>query len=118
MHISPIKFKGTWGLTWGCDKNYSRGDRIADFITDNNVCLLNYGSYTYLHPVPGTFTAIDLSLCSPDILMEIDFMVESDSYGSDHFPIVLKIGISLPDSLDYFEQRTTEEILSGFRFFT
>ena len=31
--------------------------------------------------------------------MEIDFMIESDSYGSDHFPIVLKIGIWLPDSL-------------------
>ena len=86
-------------VTWGCDKNNSRGDRVDDFITDNNVCLLNDGSYTYLHPVTGTFTAIDLSLCSPDILMEIDFMVESDSYGSDHFPIVLKIGISLPDSL-------------------
>ena len=43
-----------------------------------------------LHPATGTFTAIDLSLCSPDILMEIDFMVESDSYGSDYFPIVLK----------------------------
>ena len=26
-------------------------------------------------------------------------MVESDSYGSDHFHIVLKFGISLPDSL-------------------
>ena len=26
-------------------------------------------------------------------------MVESDLDGSDHFPIVLKIGISLPDSL-------------------
>ena len=26
-------------------------------------------------------------------------MVESDLYGSDHFPIVLKISISLPDSL-------------------
>ena len=63
------------------DKNNSRGDRVDDFITDNNVCLLNDGSYTYLHP------AIDLSLCSPDILMEIDFMVESDLYGSDHFPI-------------------------------
>ena len=47
-----------------------------------------FGSYTYLHPATGTFTAIDLSLCSPDILMEIDFMVESDSYGSDHFPII------------------------------
>ena len=86
-------------VTWGCDKNNSRGDTIDDSITDNNVCLLNDGSYTYLHPATGTFTAIDLSLCSPDILMEIDFMVESDSYGSDHFPIVLKIGISLPDSL-------------------
>ena len=32
--------------------------------------------------------AIDLSLCSPDILMEIDFMVESNLYGSDHFPII------------------------------
>ena len=26
-------------------------------------------------------------------------MVESDSYGSDHFPIVLKINISLPNAL-------------------
>ena len=66
-----------------------------ELMTDNNIYLLNDGSYTYFHPATGTFTAIDLSLCSPDILMEIDFMVESDSYGSDHFPIVLKIGISL-----------------------
>ena len=79
-------------ITCGCDKNNSRGDRINDFITENNICLLNDGSYTYLYPAIGTFTDIDLSMCSPDILMEIDFMV-------DHFPIVLKIGISLPDSL-------------------
>ena len=52
-----------------------------------------------MHPATGTFTAIDLSLCSPDILMEIDLMVESDSYGSDHFPISFKIGVSLPDAL-------------------
>ena len=26
-------------------------------------------------------------------------MVKSDSYGSDHFPINLKIGVSLPDAL-------------------
>ena len=82
-------------MTWGCDKHISRGDRIDDFITENNVCLLNDGSYIYLHPATGTFTAIDLSLCSP----EIDFMVESDSYGSDHFPIILKFGVSLPGAL-------------------
>ena len=86
-------------VTWCCDKNNSRRDRIDDLITDNNVCLLNDGSYTYLHPATGTFTTIDLSMCSPDILMEIDFMVELDSYGSDNFPIVLKIDISLSDLL-------------------
>ena len=48
---------------------------------------------TYFYPVTGTFTAIDLSLCSPDILMEINFMVEPDSY------IILKIGVLLPDAL-------------------
>ena len=52
-----------------------------------------------MHLATGAFTAIDRSLCSPNIRMDIDFMVESDSYGSNNFPIILKIGISLPDSL-------------------
>ena len=29
----------------------------------------------------------------------IDFMVESDSYSSDHFPIILQIDVSLHDAL-------------------
>ena len=49
-------------VTWGCDKNNGRGDRTDDFITDRNVCLPNYGSYTYLHRATETFSAIDLSL--------------------------------------------------------
>ena len=75
-------------------------------LRENNVCLLNDGSYTYLHPATGTFTAIELSLCSPNILMEI--MVESDSYGSDHFPIILKIGVSLPDALPRWNLNRTD----------
>ena len=58
-------------MTWGCDKNNSRGDKIDEFIMDNNICLLNDGSYTYWHPATGTLTAIDLSICSPSICMEI-----------------------------------------------
>ena len=72
---------------------------IGDFISNgNNMCLLNVGSYAYLHLDTGTFTSIDLSLCSPNIRIEIDFMVESDSYGSDHFPIIFLIGGSLLDA--------------------
>ena len=38
----------------------------------------------------------------------IDFIVKSDSYGSDHFPIFLKIGVSLPDALPHWNlNRTT-----------
>ena len=95
-------------MTYGCDKDNSRRDRIDDFITENNICLLNDGSYTYLHPATGTFTSIDLSLCSPDILMEIDFRVASDSYGSDHFPIIKKIGVSLPDPLPRWNLNRTD----------
>ena len=89
-------------ITWGCDRNNSQGDRTDYFITENNVCLLNDGSYTYLQPATGTFTAIDLSLCSPNIRMEIDCMVESDIYGSDHVPIIFFIGVSFPDSLPHW----------------
>ena len=84
-------------ITWGCDKNNSRGDRIDDFVADNNICLLNDGSYTYFHP--ETFTAINFSLCAPNICIDVDFMVELDLYGSDRFPVILKIGVSLPDAL-------------------
>ena len=33
-------------MTWGCDKNNSRRNRIDDLITDNNVCIPNDGYYT------------------------------------------------------------------------
>ena len=78
-------------MTWDCDKNNSRGDIIDDIITDNT----NDGSYTYLHLAAGTFTAINLSLCSSNIRMEIGFMVELDS----RFLLFKQIGVSLPDAL-------------------
>ena len=55
----------------GCDKNNSRGGRIDDYITKNNGGLLNDGSYTYLHPATGTFTAIAISPCSPNIVWRL-----------------------------------------------
>ena len=63
-----------YSITWGCDKNNSRGDRIDNLLqTTIYICLLNNYYYTYLHPATGTL--IDISVCSPDILIEIDFIV-------------------------------------------
>ena len=76
---------------WGSSTNNGRGNTIENFIPTNNLCLLNNGSHTYLHPGSGTFSTISLSLCvcAPVVYMELNFTVESDTYGSDHFPIII-----------------------------
>ena len=61
---------------------------MDDFIIYNNICL--HGFYTYMHQATLTFTAIDFSLCFPNIGMHIDSTVESGLYGSDHFPFIWK----------------------------
>ena len=75
---------------WGCADSNSRGDDIVDFLSVNNLCLLNDKSHTYLHPASGTYTSLDLSICSPTIFMDFEWKVGDDLHGSDHFPIFLQ----------------------------
>ena len=86
-------------MIWGCRDNNPRGDIVDNFIQSHDLCLLNDGSQTYLHPGHGTFSAIDLSLCSPAINTELSFQVASDTFGSDHFPIILEYGVALSDGI-------------------
>ena len=86
-------------MIWGCRDNNPRGDVVDNFIQSHDLCLLNDGSQTYLHPGHGTFSAIDLSLCSPAIYTELSFQVASDTFGSDHFPIILEYGVALSDGI-------------------
>ena len=44
---------------------------------------------TYLHPASGTYSVIDLSLCDPSIFMDYNWKVLDNSWGSDHFSIIL-----------------------------
>ena len=46
-------------------------------------------SKTYLHPGTGTYSSLDLSLCSPAILPDFEWKVGDDLHGSDHFPIFI-----------------------------
>lgn len=59
-------------------------------ILSSNICLLNTGSSTYMHAPTQSFSAIDLSLCSPSLFNAVQWSADSNPYGSDHFPIVLK----------------------------
>ncbi|KAK3871092.1 hypothetical protein Pcinc_023738 [Petrolisthes cinctipes] len=62
---------------------------MADIIQQSNLCLLNDGQATRVDDRSGNFSAIDLSLASPDIHQDFSWHPESDSLGSDHFPICL-----------------------------
>ena len=51
---------------------------------------MNDKSHRYLHPATGTFSSLDLSLCHPSLLLDFEWYVYDDQYGSDHFPIVIE----------------------------
>ena len=89
---SPMIIAGDFNAhntMWGDRKNDPRGRLIEKFMTDHNLCLYNTGSFTYLHPGNGSLTAIDLTLCSPSLLLDYSWEVHNDQCGSDHFPIVI-----------------------------
>jgi endonuclease/exonuclease/phosphatase (EEP) superfamily protein YafD len=75
---------------WGSTNYNNRGKVLEDIIADNNLCIFNDDSHTYLHPATGHYSALDLSLCSPSLIDEFSWSVHSDLGGSDHFPIILK----------------------------
>ena len=70
--------------------NDPRGDLIEDFITQNDIFLMNDKSNTFLDSGKGTLSALDLSLCHPSLYLDFDWSVCEDQHGSDPFPIVIE----------------------------
>jgi ribonuclease HI len=67
----------------------SKGKIIENVILQHELCIYNDGSATYIHPANGNMSAIDLSLCSPNVFMDYSWEVHEDLCGSDHFPTFL-----------------------------
>ena len=74
----------------GCKDNNPKGNIIEDFITKNDLCLMNDKSHIYLHPATGKFSSLDLSMCHPSLLLDFDWTVSEDQHGSDHFPVIIQ----------------------------
>ena len=77
-------------VLWGNESNDARGELLEDFITKNDICLMNDKSYTYIHPTTHSFTSIDLSLCHPSLFLDFNWSVCEDQHQSDHFPIKIE----------------------------
>ena len=45
---------------------------------------------TYLHPATVRYSAIDLTICDPNLFLDYNWKVHDDSCRSDNFPILLE----------------------------
>lgn len=74
-------------VNWGYTTNTS-GSRVLDWINNNQLALLNYKTATHIGP-EGSMSAIDLTVCTSDILPNLIWSTHTDLFGSDHFPIYI-----------------------------
>ena len=98
-----------------------RGILIASFIENEGLELLNTGDATNFHSQTGTFTSIDLSVCTSNSLLDFTWRVLPDLYESDHFPILLESVDSEPRSrpprwrLDWSDWQRFTDLISSVR---
>lgn len=75
---------------WGSEQLDERGKAIEEFISDNDLIILNTGAHTRIDLHDGKTSAIDLSIASESLARRLTWEVVSDTHGSDHFPIVVR----------------------------
>ncbi|GFU94832.1 putative RNA-directed DNA polymerase from transposon X-element [Trichonephila clavipes] len=74
---------------WGSVKTNPRSRQIEQILFDHCLCLLNHEEPTYFHERTRSFHTLDLAICSPSLLPNLNLSVEKDLYNSDHFPVIL-----------------------------
>ena len=80
---------------WGCRDINPRGRIIEDFLAEENLCIFNDDTTTYLHPASGSATTIDLCLCDPYLYLDYTWRVNEDLCSSDHYPIFIESNNSI-----------------------
>ena len=84
-----------YSTRWGCNTTNTRGRNMESFLENSELELLNNGAPT--HPNRVQDTAIDLSLCSPQLLADFEWNTLPTVLDSDHFPIVISTHIDEPN---------------------
>ena len=62
---------------------------LVDLFSEMDLCILNDGSLTYIHPATGSISALDLSICGPSLVLDYEWNIHEDLCGSVHFPVIL-----------------------------
>ncbi|GFW01646.1 RNase H domain-containing protein [Trichonephila clavipes] len=91
---------------WGSVKTNPGGGQIEQVLSNHCLCLLNDEEPTYFHEPTRSFHTLDLAICSPSLLHNLNLSVEKDLYNSDHFLVILShdydtAGKTLPPTYSY-----------------
>ncbi|XP_055605135.1 uncharacterized protein LOC129753347 [Uranotaenia lowii] len=77
--------------TWGSSHTTKKGNFIENLAQLKNLTVLNNSDPTRIDPATGNLSALDLTLASWELGPKLDWAVLEDSFGSDHFPILIKL---------------------------
>ena len=69
----------------------TNGIKLLNSINDSDLIPVNQNILVHINFNRNSLSNIDLVLCSPAIYDLIKFNILEDSWGSDHFPITVKI---------------------------
>lgn len=90
---NPVVLLGDWNAhsdLWGSSTLDERGRAIEEFVSANQLIVLNSGKHTRVDFNDGHTSAIDLSIVSEPLARRLTWDVLEDSHGSDHFPILIE----------------------------
>jgi ribonuclease HI/exonuclease III len=75
---------------WYENEDNPRGTMIVEVIAENDVFILDEDKNTHMSRRIGTLDShIDLSICSTELLSLFKWDVQTDTRGSDHYPITI-----------------------------
>ena len=84
---------------WGSCSTDSNGETVEEFISSNSLVCLNDGRGTRFNVRTNTESVLDLTLASSAVAVAATWEVDRDCpMGSDHFPIVTRVGIEIPEA--------------------
>lgn len=96
---SPLIILGDFNChntSWGSHHSDMFSSFLIDLFDDINVCVINDGSPTHrVYPGQNPQSVVDLSACSPNLSSLLSWRVLNQSFGSDHFPIIISKPLSV-----------------------
>lgn len=91
---------------WGSETTNKNGEAVEDFLDNQALVCLNDGTGTRINSSTGALTALDLTCVSSSIAGVCEWELLSEStVGSDHFPIVCRIGVDVGKEDNWYPGR-------------